>query len=170
MENGEWKEIDNTVELAADGRYVNKKNDLKVSFAGDASDERLITVTKDGHSVSWKMKGALSAVVGPGKKPDPKKKRAEMEVTGLHAGMVYKNVLDGVDLEYELRSKTLKENIVLSKPPAGGRVVFEITTDLLPETDGGRILFKTDAGEDVFVMPAPFMFDASGKEIHLLYE
>ena len=30
MENGEWEEIDNTVELAADGRYVNKKNDFKV--------------------------------------------------------------------------------------------------------------------------------------------
>ena len=70
MENGEWREIDNTVELGADGRYENKKNDFKVSFAGDASDEKLITVAKDGHSLSWKMMNALKADVHPGKKPD----------------------------------------------------------------------------------------------------
>lgn len=168
MENGEWREIDNTVELGADGRYENKKNDFKVSFAGDASDEKLITVAKDGHSLSWKMMNALKADVHPGKKPDTKKKKEDMEVTGLHAAMAYKNVFDGMDLEYELRSKTLKENIVLNKPLVEGKVVFEIATDLLPETDGGRVLFKTDEGEEIFVMAAPFMFDANGKESHAI--
>ena len=55
MKNGKWKDIDNSIVLNQEGRYENKGNDFQVSFAKEASDEKLITVSKDGHGLEWKL-------------------------------------------------------------------------------------------------------------------
>ena len=160
MKNGEWKDIDNSIVLNEEGRYENKDNDFKVSFAKEASDERLISVSKDGHGLAWKLSGSLPSQIFMKK---DKSKAKGMEVIHLKSKTFYKNVMDGVDLEYVLSSKDLKENIILSKPLADGCLTFEIKTDLTPVKKDGKIFFMTEKNESVFTMAAPYMFDADGQ-------
>lgn len=160
MKNGEWKDIDNSIIFNEEGRYENKDNDFKVSFAKEASDERLISVSKDGHGLSWKLLGSLPSPIFMKK---DKSKAKGMEVIHLKSKTFYKNVMDGVDLEYVLSSKDLKENIILSKPLADGCLTFEIKTDLTPVKKDGKIFFMTEKNESVFTMAAPYMFDADGQ-------
>jgi len=63
MKNGEWKDIDNSIVLNQEGRYENKGNDFQVSFAKEASDEKLITASKDGHGLEWKLLNSLPAPI-----------------------------------------------------------------------------------------------------------
>lgn len=129
MENGEWKDIDNSIVLNSEGRYENKGNDFKVSFAKEAADEKLIAISKDGHRLEWKLLNSQSSRIFMKMN---KSKAKDMEVVHLKSKVTYKNVFNGMDLEYVLSSKDLKENIILSKPLADGCLTFEIKTDLKP--------------------------------------
>ena len=160
MENGEWKDIDNSIQLNKEGRYENKGNDFKVSFAKEAADEKLIAISKDGHGLEWKL---LNSQPSPIFMKMNKSKARDMEVINLKSKLAYKNVIDGVDLEYMLSSKDLKENIILSKLLADGCLTFEIKTDLKPVKKDGKILFMTEDEERIFTMAAPYMFDADGQ-------
>ena len=59
QEDGQWKDIDNgLVSATIDGlnTYVqNKSNRMKVSFAQDTQQEKLINITIDGYKLSWGM-------------------------------------------------------------------------------------------------------------------
>lgn len=160
MKNGEWKDIDNSIVLNQEGRYENKGNDFQVSFAKEASDEKLITVSKDGHGLEWKLLNSLPAPIFMKKN---KSKAKNMEVANLKSKVTYKNVRNGMDLEYILSSKDLKENIILSRPLEDGCLTFEIKTDLEPIKKDNKIIFVTEGKESVFTMAAPYMFDADGQ-------
>ena len=161
MENGEWKEIDNTVEVNAEGRYENRHNDMKVSFALDASDGKLVEIQKDGHRLSWKMEGIQKRPPQMKKpvdrKPNEEKQRPEdaMALHTLACGVDYANVQEDMDLSYVLKSKTLKENVIFKQMPKDPKITFEITTALIPVQSGGRVVFQTEDGTDIFIMPAP---------------
>ncbi len=55
LEDGEWKEIDNTLSLTADG-YVNAENDFEVTFSSDRNSDELYTLTDGEHSVKLILK------------------------------------------------------------------------------------------------------------------
>ena len=58
QEDGQWKEIDNTL-IAKNGTYVNTAGLLRVSFPQNLNGNNYITVTKDGHTLSFGMAGQL---------------------------------------------------------------------------------------------------------------
>lgn len=160
MENGEWKEIDNSIQLNREGRYENKGNDFKVSFAKEASDEKLILISKAGYDLEWKLLNSQPSRIFMKKN---KSKAKDMEVIHLKSKVVYKNALDGVDLEYVLSARDLKENIILSRPLTDGCLTFEIKTNLKPEKRNGEVIFMTEEERSVFTMAAPYMVDAGGQ-------
>ena len=59
QDNGQWKDIDNgleTVTLDGDSSYVqNKANRMKVGFAQNTAEEKLVDITIDGYKLSWGM-------------------------------------------------------------------------------------------------------------------
>lgn len=59
QKNGEWTDIDNRLELARDASgkavYRNKEGSYEVRLAADSSSDQLVTIQKDGYSVSWKL-------------------------------------------------------------------------------------------------------------------
>lgn len=61
-ENGEWKEIDNTLEPDAEGgeAYQNKSAALKVTFAKQGNSSRLVTLKKGKHEISWGFAPAMN--------------------------------------------------------------------------------------------------------------
>ena len=59
-EDGQWKEIDNRLELKTENGkeyYGNRASSLQVRFAGDAGEDPLVILKKDSHQVSWDLEG-----------------------------------------------------------------------------------------------------------------
>ena len=59
QEDGQWKDIDNTLTAKADGTYVNTAGAWDVSFPQTLSSANHITITKDGYTLSFGMAGQL---------------------------------------------------------------------------------------------------------------
>lgn len=89
-----------------------------------------------------------------------------MKLSNISSAVVYNNVFDNVDLEYELTPTKLKESIVLTKKQ--DKNTFEFAMDLgglypKAENDGSISLYGDAAlTELTAVIAAPYMVDARG--------
>ena len=57
--NGQWEEIDNTLQAKANGTYANKAGVWEVAFPQQLTENNQITITKDGYTLSFGMAGEL---------------------------------------------------------------------------------------------------------------
>ena len=147
---GDWAPIENTlVDAAQDGYAVeNEANDYRLLVPADAGSDP-VTVEADGEWVSFAADGADGAPV----------------VDGPTATI--EGIAPATSLEYEATNEGVKETIVLDAAPAAGaqpEYVFELATSpgVTPKlVEDGGLRFVDEAGEVVFVSPAPFMVDSS---------
>ncbi len=151
--SGEWQEINAEIKPDEKGGYENTAGPTKVSFKDQTDSGDLVSIAEGDWSVGFAMKGTEA-----GRPAQVSKSKAR-----------YADVQEDVDLEYELSSTKLKENIVLNKrPEAGDKVSFDfpLTTEGLrsSQEEGGPILFSDEQGEVVLTVPQGVMFDALGAE------
>lgn len=131
-EDGELKEIDNRLEYCQEESkevYRNKASDVHVSFAKSAYNEELVSIEKDGHTISWgfapvKQEKRLRSNLNTNIKK-------EFQVLGqeetLQAAMTAEEV--PVQQEEETREEEIKR--LMSVPHIKGEGVYEdIVTDL----------------------------------------
>jgi len=146
--NGVWKPIDLTVRADGQGGFkvANTSNAFTSRF-GDKSD-RLVRFESGGRHIELGLAGPASAVTPA--------------VDG--STVTYGGAASGADVVYEVTPTTLQEDFVLEKAPAAG---FSVTLTLktgglvAQQLGDGSIAFTgRDGGRVVFVMPAPYMFDA----------
>ena len=86
-------------------------------------------------------------------------------------GATYKNVEQGVDIQYKLENNNLKENIIVRERSDSYRFYFKLNSkgfEIALSEDGTQIEAKRD-GKKEFVIPAPFMTDASGRRSDEVY-
>ena len=57
--DGQWEDIDNTLVVASDGMLTNTAGVWDVSFPQQLSGNNSVTITKDGHTLSFAMAGEL---------------------------------------------------------------------------------------------------------------
>ena len=98
---GDWEEIDTTLEQHADGTWSNVAGDVQVEFAYSSDAPTLVSLADDGLSAGFAMPAAADVVA---------------EIDGDLA--VYDDVLPDVDLELEVTNTGMKEAIVLNDPIA----------------------------------------------------
>ena len=108
--------------------------------------------------------------------PIPEKELAEMSERQrqilplkLFSEAVYREVLPGTDVRYDLNSTTLKESIVLNHvPETNASYVFHIYSDTLALSlnDDNTISAVNESGEEIFTIPAPFAYDAAEETSH----
>ncbi|MDP4144745.1 MAG: hypothetical protein Q8936_09765, partial [Bacillota bacterium] len=62
LDNGKWKDIDNTLAAGTDEDnndvLVNKNNDFKAKFAKNSKANKLVRIQKDKYELSWNLEGA----------------------------------------------------------------------------------------------------------------
>ncbi|MFG2607183.1 LamG domain-containing protein [Streptomyces sp. NPDC048514] len=149
--DGTWTRPDATLAFRADGSVAPKAAAVGLSFSagGDGSD--LVTIERDGRSMSlgW-----------PGRLPEPK-------LDGDSA--VYSEVLPGTDLRMTATVSGFRELLVVKTPEAAAspeldRIDFEMRAKGLQVTGtkaGG--MTATDANaKEVFVSPPALMWDSHG--------
>ena len=84
----------------------------------------------------------------------------------LRADVLYRDVYDGVDLSYTLYSYNVKETIVLNRPRSSYSFPFALDAEGLSPVllADGSIELRAADGEVMYLIPAPYMYDAAGAE------
>ena len=191
-ENGQWKEIDNTLTLSGEA-YVNREGVWQVSLPQQMGAKAPVSITKDGYTLRFRMTGEVrksnlmssqmeeavlqsdATVQAQVATMDLSQAKQEAEypetvLEKLQSRISYSDVFPGTDIVYDLQSNTLKESVVMNaydSSLSGYRYILE-TGSLIPVlTESNMIeLYGADKSEPVMVMPAPYMLDSNNEYCH----
>ena len=165
--NGKWIDIDNT--LKESGKEFTT-SDAKIKFVKKTTGNESIFTLHDGNkkitmSLIGAEKGTSGLITNLRTKFDDKATELQKMTTldKLSSQIIYKDILDGVDLEYVLNGSDVKENIIIKEKKAEYIFAFEIKLSNLTAELSDNSIILSNNGETVYTIPAPFMYDASGE-------
>ncbi|WP_146082134.1 PA14 domain-containing protein [Rathayibacter sp. AY1A3] len=163
-DDGGWveatTELETTGEMSWLGRGGAEVEDhaLAPTFAEFADDDHVLTMESDDHKLGFNLRGAAHSVLERDLSPwAGEEARSHLE---------YKDVFNDVDLVYDVRSGLVSENLRLKKLPAVGASTWtwEVEAPGLTAAKSaeGDVLFTNSAGEVIYTVPRPLMWDSSG--------
>ncbi|MGN1268184.1 MAG: hypothetical protein ACI4U0_01570, partial [Candidatus Aphodocola sp.] len=150
LKDGSYEEIDNTLIDIGD-YYTNKNNAYNVKFA-KTSKEELTDISIGNNYIKTKLVNCnVSQLV------------ENINESKLHKNVCYPNILDNIDLEYNIMPAKVKEAIILkSKDVDLDKLVFSIETNMELELLDKKIVAKSN-NNTCFEFDAPYMIDADFK-------
>lgn len=152
-EDGEWVDVNTAVSRDGDEWRV-KDHPLEPVFRGGGDDTPAVTVSREGHNVSFELLGAQAGdVVAPFWWWDDWEE------------LTYRDVSGTADLEYRVEPGGVKESLVLDAAPAHRsawtwRIDAGSLTPTLGEADS--VVFTDASGAEVLMIPTPIATDSSG--------
>jgi RHS repeat-associated protein len=143
-----WKKIDNTLKKSENqpNKFVTSANDFQAWFANESSESELVSVEKDGKSITLipvdanKVKG-----------------------TTKNNEIVYKGLFEQADVLYRVQGSAVKEDIILNSKPAANTYTFELKLKGLHAItkEDGTIVFEDQKGNPKWYFEKPYMTDAN---------
>ncbi len=171
---------------AADIPYwENTANSFKVRLPGRLQTAAPVMVTHQGYTLGFRLQNtdaaqaALPPVSQPSSMTEPAaqtaakpasaeavelQRQTAMTVTGKEAAVSYEEAMPSVDVQYALSGQRLKESLVFDSQPARSSFTFVLNhPGLVPVLqDSGAVHFYAEQEEEpVFILTAPYMFDAA---------
>ena len=183
-----WADIDNSLEkIKKNGNdvYRNKSNNFTVELPGSIGQGSIASIAKDGYKLSFDLlnynKNSSSTIdIISTKRTDVKDEKISnyndyCVLRKIESSVFYESVLNDVDFEYILKGNGLKENIVVNRPLPSYDFNFSLSAVglTLQINQDGSISATNAGGEEIFYLPAPYMYDAEGitsYEVHYLLE
>ena len=164
-ENGEWIDIDNTLEYNQEtDKYENQANSFKVNFDEKINSEELFSIENKGYVMSWKYNSGTkrNASVSKVEKPSKKDKKMGEHKPKANGKIKYDKFETDTNLEYIVTGTGVKENIILESYTGKNSFSFELKAKDLEfvKNEDKSISVVNQSGEEIFYIPAPFMFDA----------
>lgn len=164
-ENEEWVDIDNTLEYNQETeKYENKANSFKVNFDNKLNSEELFSIENRGYTMSWKYNSSTKRNGSAGKveKHSNKKEKSEKYKPKPNGKIKYDKFETDTNLEYIVTGTGVKENIILESYNGKNSFSFEVKAKALDfvKNEDRSISVVNQSGEEIFYIPAPFMFDA----------
>ena len=160
----EWVDYDNTLVNSDDNStYSNKESDVNVSLSKNTSSDSLVSVENDKHEISWNYDDANKSniVVQNGKTNDDKN---DTTLDNITSNAEYKNIYNNVDLQCNVTTKGVKENIVLNSPNAKNEYVISYNIGkLTPKLKDDNTIDLYNGKNIVYTISAPYMVDANQK-------
>ncbi len=175
QKDGEWVDINNAltsqnVVLGSDDDFVGQittEGPFSVKFANNSNSSKLVRIDKDNYRLSWAYSSASKRdAIGNVKASVSSRDTVIDAVTNTSSTIAYNYVEENASLEYEVTSTGVKENIIIHSAADTYTFAFDFKTKgvyLSPSEDGSIEVIANDTDEVVFVIPAPFMIDASGR-------
>ncbi len=162
LENGEWEEINNTLETKSEA-ISNIDGAFDVEFPETITENEQITVSNNGESIAFSVNGIDNAtgVVTENETTETDVIKQDLEKTVSQ--ITYENVDENTDIQYVVSSNYVKENIIVSnKESLKEKYSFDIEKGNLSAEldDENNLIFKNNKNEIVFTIPAPVMTDA----------
>ena len=160
----EWVDYDNTLVKSDDNStYSNKESDVNVSLSKNTSSDSLVSVENDKHEISWNYDDANKSniVVQNGKTNDDKN---DTTLDNITSNAEYKNIYNNVDLQCNVTTKGVKENIVLNSPNVNNEYVISYNIGkLTPKLKDDNTIDLYNGKNIVYTISAPYMVDANEK-------
>ncbi|MBE6644827.1 MAG: RHS repeat protein, partial [Ruminococcaceae bacterium] len=166
--NGKLLDIDNSLREASGGVFANEN--ARIKFAKKITGNGSLFTLHDGSkkielSLDGAKKGTAGSVTNGEDAEDATELQKMMNLEKLSSSVVYKDILDGVDVEYVVQSLNIKENIIVKEKKSEYIFSFELKLNGLTAalTESGSIeLTDSKTGEVDYVIPAPVIYDANG--------
>ena len=167
--SGKLLDINNALNEASGGVYANEN--ARIKFAKKITGNSSLFTLHDGStkltmSLNGAKKGTKGAVTNGEDNKETTELQKMMNLENLSSNIVYADILDGVDVEYELHSLNIKENIIVKERKSEYIYSFELSLNGLTAalSDLGDVeLTDEKTGEIKYVIPAPVIFDANGQ-------
>ena len=167
-ESGRLVDIVNTLGDASGGMYANPSARIKfVKKTG--GNEKLFELHDGNTKITFALSGAIKKTVGEVINGSDDECTTElqkmMNLEGLTSRIIYRDILDGVDLEYVAESLNVKENIIVKEPSHSYAYTFHISLNgLVAELgeDGSVEIINKETKKTQYTIPVPFVFDAKG--------
>ena len=168
-ENGKMQDIDNKLSEVPGGMFASKNSRIK--FAKKITgNETLFTLHDKGTKITLSLIGAIKGVSGTVTNLDdadePTKLQKMMNLERLSSSIIYKDILDGVDLEYIAQSQNIKENIIVKERGESYSYSFELKLNGLEAelSENGDIkVINKNTQEIQYTIPAPVVFDSQNE-------
>ena len=178
MDNrGKWQDVDNTLvskkDKSCNDIVTNTSNEFKAQFPTSLNSDNTVKMEKGQYSISFKLLENIKK--SKGNKINYKKleiennskKRAKdlAKFEKKSSRMKYEDILDNTDIVYDVKSKQIKESIILKKaPPKAVSYTYEITAEglaakLLENNSIG--FYSVESNQSEFIISAPFMYDSA---------
>ena len=163
-----WQEIDNT--LSSEGSEISTPN-ARIKFAKKITGNESLFTLHDGSSkLVMSLDGAIKKTSGVIENTDDRNTYSSdlqklMTLEKLTSKIIYRDILDGVDLEYVIVSSNVKENIIVKKPLSCYTYTFTVSLNNLSAVlldDGSVSIFDPQSGEQAYFIPHGYMYDAAG--------
>ncbi len=149
---GVWVPVEEKLARVVGG-WEAEEHPLSPVFSQRSGGE-VATVSAGGYSLSWRLLGAADVRGSVG-----------MYRGGEQGPLRFRDVLDGVDLEYEVEPSLVKESMVLAAAPEEAPEYRWVLTApglaVVPDDAGGFVVVDADGGVR-FTIPTPIMWDSSG--------
>ena len=88
----------------------------------------------------------------------------QVELPNYASSILYPDFMPDVDLQYDAYGQNIKESILINAPQEDYSYRFFLElTDLIPSLqDSGAIVLSNEDGEEIYMIPAPYMIDDEG--------
>ncbi len=91
---------------------------------------------------------------------------SQMVAENISSSVIYKNIQDGIDLQYVTSGSNLKENIIVNQTKENYQFSFEIKAQNLAikQENNTIVLYDSSTNQQVYEMPAMYMEDSNGEQ------
>ena len=166
-QGGKLVDIDNSLEeIEEEEIYQNKNNAFKVKFSKKSNKNNLVKLKIKNHEIKWSLINSNKTEVT--RIENKELEDNKLNINKISSGTIqYKNILENIDIQYNVVSNSIKENIILkNKQAINQEISFEFQTDnlVMEKTIDNRIVFSKENEEEVlFFLEAPYMYDAKNE-------
>ena len=162
--DGNWVDIDNTLTL--NGSEYSSNNKQSIKFANKSSSNGLVSIKDGDFKIDFTPLNTnkVSAIVENPQKNNSRKFDDVKALRNLVSKVTYSNIYNGIDIEYILMGNNIKENIIVNSKQDSYVYSFELKLNKLTAelSNGSIVLSDSTTGENMYVIPAPYMYDANG--------
>lgn len=166
LEDGRFEDINNTLQPVSGGFYATENSRIKFVKKTGGSGE-LFTLHDGSTKLTVSLVGAEKKTPGEIIEDESEEGSSELQkmmtLDGLTERIIYRDILDGVDIEYVLESMNVKENVIVKerREEYTYRFTLELNGLTARLADNGDILVSE--GEDVkYTIPSPVVYDSAG--------
>ena len=159
-ENGDFQEVDNSLSDNNNDELENTKNDKwKVKFSKKAKDT-LLHIHDGNMNIKWGIVGYNEdSVVKYVEDEEEKTIASNKAVSNV---IEYEDILENIDVQYQLSYKQVKENIILKNKEVQHVIYYQLDTNGydIEVVDNKVVVSKYN--EIAYYIEAPFMLDSNG--------
>ena len=149
LKNGKYEEIDNTLIKNGDV-YENKNNSYSVSFNTNNKRDNIYTIKKDDFYLEFYLKkhyNYSTEIINSESK--------------LNSKINYCGILKNIDINYDIVSSEVKENIILIENNNDiDELCFNIKTNMILKLDHDGRVIATHNNNIIFKFETPYMIDS----------